>query len=175
MNMRPHPSRSESIALGRRPLIGALLTIGAFLLLPAVTARSQDSHSGGSGGKGGSGGSHSSGRGESSSGGHTSGGGESSSAGHTSGGGEEGGGKGAGRTPQQRAYRHRQRTGRLLGGGVSHGGHATREPAELTTSPSGSTAPGTLGTGEIGGDSGGEHFVHDGPGYWGADGKVLRR
>ena len=106
-------------------------------------------------------------------GGHT-GGGESGG-GHTgggeSGGGESGGKHGAGKTPGERARRHRQRTGRTLGGGESGGGHTGGgggEDGGTVLPPDGSTS------GPIGGGSGGEHFIHEGQGGWGADNKVLR-
>ncbi len=91
-----------------------------------------------------------------------------------SGGGESGGGEsegkhGAGKTPGERARRHRQRTGKTLGGGESGGGHTGGGEDEGTVlPPDGSTS------GPIGGGSGGEHFIHEGQGGWGADNKVLR-
>ncbi len=93
-----------------------------------------------------------------------------------SGGGESGGGEsegkhGAGKTPGERARRHRQRTGRTLGGGESGGGHTGGgggEDGGTVLPPDGSTS------GPIGGGSGGEHFIHEGQGGWGADNKVLR-
>jgi hypothetical protein len=92
--------------------------------------------------------------------------------GHT-GGGESGGGHGAGRTPGERARRHRQRTGRTLGGGETGGGGHTGgdgggDNGGTIPPPDGST------TGPIGGGNGGEHFIHEGQGSWGADNKVLR-
>ena len=98
-------------------------------------------------------------------------------------GGHEGGGSGSGnkggKTPAQRAVQHRQRTGRTLGGGESHGGETgdnhgdgggsgEGESTEAPPLSEGST------TGPIGGESGGEHFIHQGQGGWGADTKVLR-
>ena len=111
-----------------------------------------------------------------------SGGGEGKGKGGGGGGGEgKGGGqrKGAGRSPQERAYRHRERTGRTLGGGIHD--HPTADGELLpgdtgSTSGAGATTAGeTLSSGEIGGDTGGEHFVHDSSGAWGVDSRILRR
>ena len=142
----------------RRRLLVAL-AVGSMAVALPLMADAQES--GGGKGKGGGG---------ESGGGHSGGGGES-------GGGESGGGHGAGRTPAQRAVRHRQRTGRTLGGGESTGGStggtgrtgANHIGGATQIIPDGST------TGPIGGDAGGEHFVHEGQGGWGADSKVLRR
>jgi hypothetical protein len=173
-NVAPKTATLE--APQRRRLLGAL-GLGAFLLALPSVALAQEHEAGGSGG-GGSG--H---RGGESGGGH---GGE---------GGESGGGAGQGRTSGERAVRHRQRTGRTLGGGESGGGHTgggghggsghgggetggeTGGEIGETTSPTGTIplpSDGSI-TGPIGGSVGGEHFVHEGPGNWGADSKVLRR
>ena len=91
--------------------------------------------------------------------------------GGSGGGGQGGGGNGAGRTPSQRAVRHRQQTGRTLGGGETHGGGGGRDALGNTD-----TLPlqdGTT-TGPVGGDSGGEHYIHEGLGDWSAGSKVLR-
>ena len=109
------------------------------------------------------------------------GGGEGKGKGGMGGGEGEGGGqrKGAGRSPQERAYRHRERTGRTLGGGIHD--HPTADGELLpgdtgSTSGAGATTAGeTLSSGEIGGDTGGEHFVHDSSGAWGVDSRILRR
>ncbi len=57
------------------------------------------------------------------------------------------------------------------GGGESGGGHTGGgggEDGGTVLPPDGSTS------GPIGGGSGGEHFIHEGQGGWGADNKVLR-
>ena len=98
-------------------------------------------------------------------------------------------GAGAGQTPAQRTLRHRERFGRTLGGGESgggptgggsHGGGHTGGGEETTGETSSSTGallslPDGSTTGPIGGSVGGEHFVHTGPGGWGADTRILRR
>ena len=152
------------IPRGRRELLGmAGLAALMFAFQPHGAAAQE---TGGEAGGGHSGGGESGG-------GHT-GGGESGG-GH-SGGGESGGGEsegkhGAGKTPGERARRHRQRTGKTLGGGESGGGHTGGgggEDGGTVLPPDGSTS------GPIGGGSGGEHFIHEGQGGWGADNKVLR-
>jgi hypothetical protein len=158
----------------RRWLLGAL-GVSVLALCLSRRALAQEHGAGESGGSGGHGAGESAGHG---SGGQHGGGG-------SGGGGEESGGRhGAGRTSAERAVRHRQRTGRTLGGGENTGGH-TGGGGENTggVTGSGETGGGTTialpadgsTTGPIGGSTGGEHFVHRGTGGWGADGKVLRR
>ncbi|WP_298225309.1 hypothetical protein [Acidocella sp.] len=159
-------------AAARRRNVLCLLGVGALTL--ALPQRLVAEEAGGSGGGSGSGG-H--GGGGSGSGGHSGGG--SGSGGHE-GGGEGGSGNKGGKTPAQRAVQHRQRTGRTLGGGESHGGETgdnhcdggggsgEGESTEAPPMSEGST------TGPVGGESGGEHFIHQGQGGWGADTKVLR-
>ena len=155
----------------RRGLLG-LLAAGSLVVVLPMRARAQDSGGESGGGHGGGG---------ESGGGH--GGGES-------GGGESGGRHGAGKSPEQRAVQHRQRTGRTLGGGESTGGHTGGSGhGGGSDHTGGSGDAGNTGhtggvqqiipdgstTGPIGGAAGGEHFVHEGQGSWGADTKVLRR
>lgn len=168
----------------RRWLLGALSVGLLALTLPAGALAAEE-------GKGGAGG-HESGGGRGGeaggAGGHEGGGGKGGEAGgaggHEGGGGEGGGGNWQNKSPGQRAVRHRQQTGRTLGGGEGGGGHtggsghtgggshSGTETGEAGISmpslPDGST------TGPIGGSVGGEHFVHPGTGGWGADTKVLR-
>ena len=157
--MKQTKSLLNEVAVLRRSLFG-LLGASVFLLgMPGTlwAEKSGESHSGGDSGHGGGG----------------SGGGE--------GGGESGGGHGAGRTPSQRAVRHRQRTGRTLGGGETHGG-GTSGNHDGGGSGDGEIDQGTgtlplqdgTTTGPLGGDSGGEHFIHEGLGDWSAGSKVLR-
>lgn len=112
-------------------------------------------------------------------GGHSGGGGGHAGGGGGEKGGSGGGGNGAGRTPSQRAVRHRQQTGRTLGGGETHGGGTggnhggggggdTLGNADTLPLQDGTT------TGPVGGDSGGEHFIHEGLGDWSTGSKVLR-
>lgn len=165
---------TESVNVGRRYFVRLLSALSLLLVLPGTSFAQE--HSGGeSGGHG---------EGEASAGaGHGNGGGHGNGAGEGRGGehgeGEAGGGMGEGRTPAERAVRHRQRTGRTMGGGESNGGHTGTGDAGAgeTTTSTGSTALPSDGatTGPIGGDTGGEHFVHQGQGPWGADTKVLRR
>ena len=160
---------TEPRMLVRRRALGGLLAgaaaVGMFAL--AWPERALAADEGGGSGHGGGG----SGAGESG-GGH--------------GGGESGGGRGAGRTPGERALRHRQRTGRTLGGGESggHGGHTGGDSGGDTGGGGGSgggdTGTGTVTTdgsttGPIGGTTGGEHFVHPGIGDWSVRGRVLRK
>lgn len=91
--------------------------------------------------------------------------------------------KAQGRSAQERANRHRVRTGQTLGGGERsrnrYGGHKGGDEPEPET-PDGSDAVDVTDIGTIsevslsGGGSGAEHFTHDGTDYWGVDGKVLR-
>jgi hypothetical protein len=175
-----------SPVLTRRFWFRGLFGAAATMLLPLPAAFGQSSgtiHKGGgeSGGGKGAGGS---GGGESG-GGH--GGGES--------GGESGGGKGGGmggdnpqgKTPSQRAMRHREQTGRTMGGGEGKGGQTGgggHTGGGSHSGVEGGTPTTTLGTqvpadgaitGPLGGSNGGEHFVHPGTGGWGADTKVLRK
>jgi len=115
--------------------------------------------------------------------GHTGGGGsggdsgeEGKTHGTPGGGGDDEAGKAQGRTPQQRAMRHRQRTGKTLGGGESDTGHTGHGGHEGDTTVDMTDLPSELSEGSIaGGSTGAEHFVHNSPGYWGVDGKILRR
>jgi len=169
----------------RRWLLAAL-GLGAVLLAPPQIVLAQEHGSGGESGHGGgaeAGGEHGGGGGSQggSESGHGGGGG-------SQGGGESGHGAGAGQTPAQRAIRHRERFGRTQGGGESGGGPTggghtggshTGGGEEATGATPGSTGtlislPDGSTTGPIGGSVGGEHFVHAGPGNWGADAKVLR-
>lgn len=66
------------------------------------------------------------------------------------------------------------------GSGTASAGsdRSEEQGSSLTGAGAGRTSPvatGVMSESEIGGDTGGEHFLHDSPGYWGADGKVLRR
>ncbi len=168
-----------SVDVGRRCFVRVLGAFSLLLVLPGASFAQE--HSGGESGahgegEAGAGAGHGNGAGEGHGGGH--GEGEGGGGGH--GEGEAGGGgMGQGKTPAQRAVRHRQRTGRTMGGGESNGGHTGTGDAGAgeTTTSTGSTALPSDGatTGPIGGDTGGEHFVHQGQGPWGADTKVLRR
>lgn len=141
--------------LSRRGLVAAL-GLGAASVLAAGTALAQDAHGGGGGGGGG--------------GGHS---GESGDDGRN----------GAGRTPQQRALRHRARTGQTLGGGESADGHGGLHGSGRGGGHGGNEGGGDAGLDDsnlsdgsvAGGATGAEHFTHDPSGYWGVDGKVLRR
>ncbi|MDE2333825.1 MAG: hypothetical protein KGK10_04750 [Rhodospirillales bacterium] len=161
--------------IGRRLWLLRMLEVASVLTLPIGTAFAQGTtviHGGGKGGESGSGGE---------SGGGHSGSGESGSSGESGGGhsgsGESGGGgHGQGRTPAERAVRHRYRHGRTLGGGENTGGETgggSTTGGGTVTSPTSPTDGAS--TGPIGGSNGGEHFVHPGTGGWGADTKVLRR
>lgn len=148
-------SRADT-AIGRRALVAAL-GIGVASVLAAGVAHAQQHSGGGDDGHGG--------------GGHGGGGG--------GGGGDDGGGGGVGKTPQQRAVRHRARFGQTLGGGENMGGHGGGRGGghggghggEGGVDDNDNLSDGTI----AGGATGAEHFVHDSPGYWGVDGKVLRR
>ncbi len=154
------------------------------LLLSTSVMGAEAGGGGGGESKGASGGGEGKGKGGGGGGGEGKGGGgggEGKGKGGMGGGEGEGGGqrKGAGRSPQERAYRHRERTGRTLGGGIHD--HPTADGELLpgdtgSTSGAGATTAGeTLSSGEIGGDTGGEHFVHDSSGAWGVDSRILRR
>ena len=164
--------RQHSGEITRRGTFSVLTAFALVLALPGqAIAQSQGSGTDRTSGGGESGGGHTGGSGGGESGGgHTGGsGGGESGGGHTGG----SGGSGHGKTPGERAKQHRQRTGRVLGGGVSKGGHpgtGGEPPASggIVTPPTdGSTS------GPIGGGAGGEHFIHKGLGCWGADCKVL--
>ncbi len=203
-----------SPALGRRGWLLGTLGLAAMTLLPGEGALAQGTTILKGSGESGASGKGAAGKGGGESGGGHTGGGESGG-GHT-GGGESGGGCGGGgcggsaggesghsgnpqgKTPGQRAVRHRQQTGRTLGGGEDTGGHTggsghtgggghSGNDTGTDTGTGTGTNPGTVTTtgpevpsdgsitGPIGGSGGGEHFVHPGTGGWGADTKVLRR
>jgi hypothetical protein len=160
------PAAREGLTTRRRLFAWALPALLALATAPAALAQS---HQGGKGGGGG---------GDEGTGGSHGGGGDE--------GGEEGGGggkgKAAGRTPGERAQRHRARTGQTLGGGEGKGpGHTGGHHGDGGDEEGGGTddttdTADTLSGGSVaGGSTGAEHFVHDSPGYWGVDGKVLRR
>ncbi len=176
-----------SPALGRRGWLLGTLGLAAMTLLPGEGALAQGTTILKGSGESGASGKGAAGKGGGESGGGHTGGGES---GHS--------GNPQGKTPGQRAVRHRQQTGRTLGGGEDTGGHTggsghtgggghSGNDTGTDTGTGTGTNPGTVTTtgpevpsdgsitGPIGGSGGGEHFVHRGTGGWGADTKVLRR
>jgi len=106
---------------------------------------------------------------------------EAGKGGHSDGGKEGGNAKAQGRSAQDRAQRHRERTGQTLGGGERTrnrygGGNSGGEPGTDTPGDSDGADISSIDDDSLAGGSGGaEHYVHDGTGYWGVDGKVLRR
>ena len=123
----------------RRRFLQAAAWACLALWLPAATASAQDEHGAG-GGRG------------------------TVAVAVAEGGDHEGGGRqGAGRNAQERAYRHRRRTGRTLGGGEAGGGGHTGHTPAAGDGGSIPTTGDTLSNGEIGGGTGGEHFVHHSP------------
>lgn len=157
------PGTNGKRASSRRGLVAGVVAALGLAALPVVPAIGQSSGSGHS--------SSDSGHSGGSSGHSGSGSDKESDAGH-------GSEKAKGRSPDERARRHRQRTGRTLGGGEGGhtpgktGGHGKGDEDDDAVS---SLVPDALTDGTVGGSTGAEHFTHGSPGYWGVDGKVLRR